>query len=83
MIDPQEISSKDRVVFGLKITIEDIENGDTQKYQLVGPDESDPEKGLISITSPIGRALIGRRVDEDVQVRTPGGIREFIILDIE
>ena len=83
VIDPQDITNKDRVVFGLKITIEDLESGDAQKYQLVGPDESDPDKGLISITSPIGRALIGKRIDDDVQVRTPGGLREFIILDIE
>lgn len=82
IIDPEEINSKDRVVFGLKVTIEDVETGDERTYQLLGPDESDPDNGCISITSPIGRALIGKEIDDEVQVRTPGGLREFIIVDI-
>lgn len=83
VIDPDKIADKDRVVFGLTVTLEDIDSGETRKYQLVGADETDPDKGIISITSPIGRALIGKQIDEDVQVRTPGGIREFVILEIE
>ncbi len=83
VIDPAKISNKERVTFGLKVKLEDLETGEIYVYQLVGPDESDPENGMISITSPIGRALIGKRVDEEVQVRTPRGIREFVVLDIE
>ena len=83
VIDPNRITNKERVIFGLKVTIEDIDSGEVRKYQLVGEDESDPDNGQISITSPIGRALIGKQIDEDVQVRTPGGLREFIVLDIE
>jgi transcription elongation factor GreA len=83
IIDPQKITNKERVVFGLKVKLENIETGETFTYQLVGPDESDVEKGMISITSPIGRALIGKHLDDEVQVRTPGGMREFVILDIE
>lgn len=83
IIDPQKITNKERVVFGLKVKLENVETGETFTYQLVGPDESDVEKGMISITSPIGRALIGKHLDDEVQVRTPGGMREFVILDIE
>ena len=82
IIDPTKISRKDRVVFGLTVTIEDMETGDVLKYQIVGEDETDPDNGLISISSPIGRELIGKEIDDDVQVRTPGGIREFILVDI-
>ncbi|MEZ4547242.1 MAG: transcription elongation factor GreA [Thermodesulfobacteriota bacterium] len=56
--------------------------GETVAYQLVGPDESEPENGMISITSPIGRALIGKSTDDEVTVNAPGGVREFIILEI-
>ena len=82
VIDPTKITNKDRVVFGLTATLEDAESGDVLKYQIVGEDETDPDNGIISISSPIGRALIGKEIDEDVQVRTPGGVREFIIIDI-
>jgi transcription elongation factor GreA len=83
IIDPTKLPNKDRVMFGVRVTLEDIETGKTVNYQLVGPDESEPEKGLISVTSPIGHALLGKRVDEDVRVQTPGGIREFVVLEIE
>jgi transcription elongation factor GreA len=83
IIDPTKLPNKDRVMFGVRVTLEEIESGNTVNYQLVGPDESEPEKGLISVTSPIGRALLGKRVDEDVRVQTPGGIREFVVLEIE
>lgn len=83
IIDPKKITNKDRVVFGLRVKLENAETGETFTYQLVGPDESDVDKGMISITSPIGRALIGKHLDDEVQVNTPGGMREFVILDIE
>ena len=82
VIDPSKITNKDRVVFGLTATLEDVETGDILKYQIVGEDETDPDNGIISISSPIGRELIGKEIDDDVQVRTPGGIREFILIDI-
>ncbi len=82
VIDPVKITNKDRVVFGLSATLEDVESGDVLTYQIVGEDETDPDSGIISISSPIGRALIGKEIDDDVQVRTPGGIREFIVVDI-
>jgi transcription elongation factor GreA len=83
VIDPEKLPRKDRVMFGVRVRLEDIETGNTLTYQLVGPDESVPEKGLISVASPLGRALLGKRVDEEARVQTPGGIREFVILEIE
>ncbi|MCY4379315.1 MAG: transcription elongation factor GreA [Candidatus Dadabacteria bacterium] len=83
IIDPEKITARDRVVFGLTVTVEDVDSGDIKKYKLVGEDESEPENGFISVTSPVGSALIGKRVDDEIQVRVPGGIKEFLIIDIE
>lgn len=83
IIDPTNIKNKERVVFGLSVTIEDVETEEKRTYQLVGADETDPDNGLISITSPIGRALIGKEIDDDVQVQTPGGLREFVVVGIK
>ncbi|MCZ6685635.1 MAG: transcription elongation factor GreA [Candidatus Dadabacteria bacterium] len=82
IIDPAKLTNKDRVTFGLHVKLEDLDTGEAVTYQLVGPDESEPENGMISITSPIGRALIGKQVDDDVVVQAPGGVREFVVLDI-
>lgn len=83
VIDPEKITARDRVVFGLTVTVEDVDSGDVRKYKLVGEDESEPENGFISVTSPVGSALIGKRVDDEIQVRVPGGIKEFLVLSIE
>ncbi len=82
VIDPASISNKDRIMFGLTVKLEDLDTGEEVTYQLVGPDETEPENGRISITSPIGRAMLGKHVDDDVSVNTPGGLREFVVLDI-
>ncbi|NIT13783.1 MAG: transcription elongation factor GreA, partial [Candidatus Dadabacteria bacterium] len=82
IIDPAKISSRDRVTFGLTVKLEDLDTGEEITYQLVGPDETEPESGKISITSPIGRALLGKQLDDDVSVKTPGGLREFAVLEI-
>ncbi|MBW2029418.1 MAG: transcription elongation factor GreA [Deltaproteobacteria bacterium] len=73
----------DRVVFGKTILLYDIQEDQEMSYQLVGPYESDPEKGKVSVTSPLGQALIGREVGDEIKVRTPAGIKEFEILEIE
>ena len=83
IIDPSNIKNKERVVFGLTVTIEDVETNEKRTYQLVGADETDPDNGMISITSPIGMALIGKEIDDDVQVQTPGGLREFVVVGIK
>ncbi len=74
--------NSDKVVFGCFVTIADSENGDEIKYQLVGPFESDINQNKISVTSPIGRALIGKKIDNEIVVKTPGGTRNFQIIDI-
>jgi transcription elongation factor GreA len=83
VIDPSKLSNKDRVIFGVRVTLEIIETDDPVTYQLVGPDESEPENGFISVTSPLGRALLGKEEGDEVRVQTPGGLREFIVLKIE
>ena len=74
--------SNDRVGFGSSVTLENHGSGGEVTYQIVGPDESDIAIGKISITSPLGRALIGKEVDEEVKVQAPGGIKTYTILKI-
>jgi transcription elongation factor GreA len=74
--------SKDKVGFGSVVTLENLDNGGQVTYQIVGPDESDIPSGKISITSPLGKALIGKEVDEEIKVQTPGGEKNYIILKI-
>jgi len=70
-----------RVFFGAWVTLED-EQGEQHRYRLVGPDELDPARGQLSIDSPIGRALLGRRIDEAFEVRRPRGVATFVVVDI-
>ena len=70
------------VVFGSTVTIEDTNTGEVTRYQLVGPFESDMSRNQISVTSPIGKALIRKKLGDEVRVNTPGGVREFEIVDI-
>ncbi len=72
----------DQVRFGCTVRLEDVETGEEVRYTLVGEDEADVSRGLISITSPVGRALMGREVDDTVAVKVPKGTREFDLLEI-
>ncbi|MDD5712681.1 MAG: transcription elongation factor GreA [Smithellaceae bacterium] len=81
IIDITQLSD-DKVVFGATVSMEEIHTGNVVKYQLVGPYESDIGKSKISVTSPIGKALIGKCIGDQVTVKAPGGIREFEITDI-
>lgn len=72
----------DKVVFGCYVTIIDNDNDEEIKYQLVGPFESDINQNKISVTSPIGRAMIGKSTGSEINVQTPGGSRNFEIVDI-
>jgi transcription elongation factor GreA len=81
IIDTKNLPS-DRVVFGSVVLLENLDTGEQAQYEIVGPDESNVKQGKISSDSPVGRALIGKRVDDEVSVRTPGGIRSFQIIRI-
>jgi len=74
--------SNEKVVFGKKVLLYDLQTDEEKRYQLMGPYESDPENGRISVTSPLGQALIGREAGDEVTVKTPEGIREFEIVEI-
>ena len=71
-----------KVGFGSVVTLENLNHGGQVTYQIVGPDESDISSGRISIISPLGKALIGREVEDEVIVKTPGGAQNYTILKI-
>jgi transcription elongation factor GreA len=81
VIEIDELSGE-RIVFGAKVELESLANGRKVTYQLMGPYESDPDSGKISVTSPLGKALIGKEEGDIVKIKTPGGIQEFEILEI-
>jgi len=81
IIDPKEMSG-DKVVFGATVTLLD-EDDKPIKYQIVGQTEADANKGRISYNSPLGRALIGRKVDDEVEVSVPAGDRYYLVSKIE
>jgi len=81
IIDLSNLTTE-KVVFGSCVIIADVQTGNGTTYQLVGPYESDINDNKISVTSPIGKALIGKCIGEEVRVNTPGGMREFEIMDI-
>ena len=73
---------KDRVVFGSKVLLENIDTGEDVEYQLVGPDESDIEKGRISISSPLGKAILGKKPGDELTFEVPGGKRFYELVEI-
>jgi len=81
VIDCTEVSCS-RAVFGTVVTMLDLDADTEVTYQLLGPEESDVKKGIISIQSPLGRTILGKEVGDEVKVITPGGIREFEIMRI-
>ena len=81
IIDPTELSG-DKVVFGATVTLLD-EDDKPVKYQIVGQTEADAKSGKISYNSPLGRALIGRKVDDEVEVTVPSGDRYYVVSKIE
>jgi len=82
VIDLENRPPPDRAVFGASVTIEDVDSGDRNTYTILGQDEVDISKGIISVTSPVGRALIGKEADDVVEVKTPNGLKEFEIIEI-
>lgn len=82
IIDITKIDGGGKVIFGATVELEDIDNGETVTYQLVGEDEANIKEGRISITSPIARALIGKEEGVSVTVQVPSGSREFEIVEV-
>ena len=81
IIDTQTLP-KDRAVFASSVVLENIETGENVEYQLVGTDESNIEKGRISVSSPLGKAIIGKRPGDKITLQTPGGKRFYELVDI-
>jgi transcription elongation factor GreA len=82
VIDITKIEPSDRVVFGVTVLVEDLTTEEESTYRIVGEDEADVKKGLISVRSPIARALIGREVDDEVTVKAPSGDRKLVITEV-
>ncbi|HTH10963.1 transcription elongation factor GreA [Acidovorax sp.] len=82
VIDPSAVDGGGKVVFGATVELEDEESGDAVKYQIVGEDEADLKQGLINISSPIARALIGKEEGDTAEVQAPGGIRRYEIVAV-
>ena len=83
IIDPKLLDDDDRVVFGTTVELVDTATKETVAYQIVGEDEADLKLGKISYSSPIAKALIGKSAGDVAEVRTPGGVKEFEIVDVK
>ncbi len=81
VIDTSNLSGT-RVAFGAWVTVDDIDNATEVTYRIVGADEANLEKGTISVTSPMARALINREVGDEVKVKAPGGVRTYEVVDV-
>jgi len=72
----------DRILFGTTVVLEDLDSGDEVTYTLVGEDEADIRQALLSVKSPVGRALIGKRIDDAVVVTVPSGTKQYEVREI-
>ena len=82
VIDPSSLDAGGRVVFGATVELEDEASGDAVTYQIVGEDEADLKLGLINISSPIARALIGKEEGDVAEVQAPGGVKRFEVVAV-
>lgn len=73
---------RDAAVFGCKVLLENIDTGDEVTYQLVGPEESDIKEGRISVTSPLGQAILGKAIGDEITIMAPGGRRSYELVEI-
>jgi transcription elongation factor GreA len=83
IINTKLLDADGRCVFGATVELEDTASGETVTYQIVGDDEADIKQGKISISSPTARALIGKYSGDVAEVKAPGGVREYEILDVK
>ena len=82
VIDPATLDAGGRVVFGATVDLEEEASGQEVTYQIVGDDEADLKKGLISISSPIARSMIGKEAGDVAEVRAPGGLKRYEIVEV-
>lgn len=82
IIDPAAVDADGRIVFGATVDLEDEDSGAKVSYQIVGDDEADLKLGLISISSPIARALIGKTAGDVAEVQAPGGVRHWEVIEV-
>ena len=82
IIDPAALDAGGKVVFGSTVELEDEKTGEAVKYQIVGEDEADLKLGLINVSSPIARALIGKEEGDTAEVQAPGGIKRYEIVAV-
>ncbi len=83
IIDPKLLDADGRCVFGSTVELEETASREVVTYQIVGDDEADIKEGMISISSPIARALIGKYAGDVAEVMAPGGVKEYDILDVK
>ena len=83
IIDITSIQNTGKVIFGVTVTIVDVDSEEEKVYQIVGDDEADIKSGKLSVNSPIARGLIGREEGDTVQIDTPGGTKEYEIDKVE
>ena len=82
VIDPTTLDAEGRVVFGATVVLEDLENNQEVRYQIVGDDEADIKESKIYNSSPIARALIGKYAGDVAQVQAPSGVREYEVIEV-
>ena len=82
IIDPREVDAGGKIVFGSTVQLEDEDSGDRVSYQIVGEDEADLKLGLINISSPIARALIGKEEGDTAEVQAPGGLKRYEVMGV-
>ncbi len=82
VIDVTKMENTGKVIFGVTVTLIDVDTEDEVQYQIVGDDEADIKAGRISVNSPIARGLIGKMQDDEVVITTPGGQKEFEIAEV-
>ena len=83
VIDPKTLDDDGRVVFGVTVDLEATESGEKASYQIVGEDEADIKQAKISFSSPMARAMIGKSAGDTVEVRAPGGVKEYEIVEVK
>src|SRR5215218_5560274 len=83
IIEPSSVDAGGRVVFGATVELEEETSGEKVRYQIVGEDEADLKQGLINVSSPIARALIGKEEGDTAEVQTPGGLKRYEIVAVQ